>query len=103
MVLQKVEWAIDEFEVAESLLRCVQEALTNTLRHSGAKKSWIRVWQDDDGAHLEIRDDGQSSENVIEGNGLKGMRERLARLKGSLDVDNVDDALRLRVMIPHAG
>ena len=95
--------AIDEFEVAESLLRCVQEALTNTLRHSGAKKSWIRVWQDEAGAHLEIRDDGQRSAKVVEGNGFKGMRERLARLKGSLDIDNVDDAMRLRVMIPHAG
>jgi signal transduction histidine kinase len=95
--------AIDEFEVAESLLRCVQEALTNTLRHSGAKKSWIRVWQDEEGAHLEIHDDGQGSENVVEGNGLKGMRERLAHLKGSLDIDNVDDAMRLRVVIPHAG
>lgn len=95
--------AIDEFEVAESLLRCIQEALTNTLRHSGAKKSWIRVWQDDAGAHLEIRDDGTSSDSVVEGNGLKGMRERLARLKGSLDIDNVDDAMRLRVVIPDAG
>lgn len=95
--------AIDEFEVAESLLRCIQEALTNTLRHSGARKSWIRVWQDEAGAHLEIRDDGQSGANVVEGNGLKGMRERLARLKGSLDIDNVDDAMRLRVVIPGAG
>lgn len=95
--------AIDEFEVAESLLRCVQEALTNTLRHSGAKKSWIRVWQDEEGAHLEIHDDGVSGAEVVEGNGLNGMRERLERLRGSLDIDNVNDALRLRVVIPDAG
>jgi signal transduction histidine kinase len=94
---------IAEFEIAESLLRCVQEALTNTLRHAGATRSWIRVWEEDGRVHLEIRDNGSSGRRVVEGNGLKGMRERLSRLKGSLDVDTVDDALRLRVMIPHAG
>jgi signal transduction histidine kinase len=31
------------------------------------------------------------------------MRERLERLRGSLDIDNVNDALRLRVVIPDAG
>ncbi|MEE4161485.1 MAG: histidine kinase [Woeseiaceae bacterium] len=94
---------IDEFEVAEGLLRCVQEALTNTLRHSGASRSWIRVWQGEDGVHLDIRDDGSRGKRVVEGNGLRGMRERLERLRGSLDLDTVDDALRLRVMIPHPG
>lgn len=94
---------IDDVEVAESLLRCVQEALTNTLRHSGAKRSWIRVWHRDDGVHLEIRDDGISGPRMVEGNGLKGMRERLEGLRGSLDLDRIDDALRLRVVIPDAG
>jgi signal transduction histidine kinase len=94
---------IDEFEVAESLLRCVQEALTNTLRHSGATRSWIRVWRDGGDVHLEIRDDGVNGAGVVEGNGLKGIRERLARLKGTLMLDTVDDALCLHVVIPQAG
>mgnify|MGYP001826497157 FL=1 len=94
---------IDEFEVAESLLRCVQEALTNTLRHSGATRSWIRMWREDSDVHLEIRDDGVNGGRVVEGNGLKGIRERLERLRGSLKLDTVDDALCLRVVIPQAG
>ncbi len=91
---------IDEFEVAESLLRCVQEALTNTLRHSGANRSWIRVWRAADGVHLEIRDNGRSSARLVEGNGLTGLRERLERLQGSLELDTVNEALRLHVTIP---
>lgn len=94
--------AINEFEVAESLLRCIQEALTNTLRHARAKRSWIRVWQADDSVHLEFRDDGDRAADIQEGNGLKGMRERLAQLKGTLSLDRVDNALRLHVTIPLA-
>ncbi len=94
---------ITNFEVAESLLRCVQEALTNTLRHAGATRSWIRVWQDDDDVHLEIRDDGVGGSAVAEGNGLTGMRERLERLKGTLKLETVNDALCLRIVIPQAG
>lgn len=95
--------SIEEFEVAESLLRCVQEALTNTLRHAGASRSWIRLWREGDDIHLEIRDDGSQPKPIVEGNGLKGMRERLAALRGTLDLDTVDDALRVRVTIPAAG
>ena len=92
--------AIDEFEVAESLLRCIQEALTNTLRHSGASRSWIRLWREDDEVHLEIHDNGKHRGELVEGNGLAGMRERLDRLKGTLKVGTINDALQLRVSIP---
>ena len=94
---------IDDVEVAETLLRCVQEAITNTLRHASAKHSWIRVWQQDGNVHLEVRDDGSVAEDVAEGNGLAGMRERLAAIHGSLRLGRIDDALLLRVEIPLAG
>lgn len=93
---------IDEFEIAESLLRCVQEALTNTLRHSGASESWIRLWRDNETVHLEIRDNGKRRGEIVEGNGLNGMRERIARLEGALKVDTSSDAVRLHVTIPVA-
>ena len=93
---------IDDVEVAESLLRCVQEAVTNTLRHSGARRSFIRLWRENGQIHLEVRDDGRA-DDVAEGNGLSGMRERLASLQGSLRLDRVDDALRLHVQIPVRG
>ncbi len=92
--------AIDEFEIAESLLRCIQEALTNTLRHSGASRSWIRLWREDGEVHLAIRDNGKQKGALVEGNGFAGMRERLGRLKGKLSVETIDNALRLHVSIP---
>ena len=92
--------AITDFEVAESLLRCIQEALTNTLKHSGATQSWIRVWRNVDDVHLDFRDNGAQRAAIVEGNGLKGMRERLARLKGNLELSVAGGALCLHVTIP---
>ena len=94
--------AIDRVEVAEALLRCVQEALTNTLRHAQAKQSWIRLWRGGDALHLEIRDDGLCPGRVVEGHGLQGMRERLHRLGGELQIDLSGQALRLQARIPTA-
>lgn len=97
------ELEIDDVEVAETLLRCVQEAITNTLRHAGASHCWIRLWQDGGGVHLEIRDDGSVLGPITEGNGLTGMRERLAAISGSLRLETAGDALTMRVEIPVAG
>ena len=94
---------IDDVEIAETLLRCIQESITNTLRHSGARRSWIRVWQDDDRLMLEVSDDGTLSGTLTEGNGLTGMRERLERIRGSLTVERVEQALKVHVEIPLAG
>lgn len=94
---------IDDVEVAESLLRCVQEAVTNTLRHAGADSAWIRIWRDAGRIRLEIYDDGNVAGGVVEGNGLTGMRERLERLKGSLELDTRGSGLRISVAIPANG
>ncbi|MDX1481370.1 MAG: histidine kinase [Woeseiaceae bacterium] len=93
---------IEDVEVAESLLRCIQEAITNTLRHAGARSSWIRVWCADDRIHLEVVDDGELRGELREGNGFAGMRERLRKLGGALELDTAGDALRVRVHVPAA-
>lgn len=94
---------IDDVEIAEALLRCVQEAITNSLRHAGAQRLWIVFRQDAGIIHLEIRDDGTADTELSEGNGLTGMRERLANIQGLLTLDRVENALRLRIDIPVAG
>lgn len=91
---------IDDVDVAESLLRCIQEAITNTLRHAGARSTWIRVWKDRNRIHLEVVDDGELRGELREGNGLAGMRERLHKIGGALVLDTAGDALRVRVEIP---
>lgn len=91
---------IDDLETAESLLRCVQEAVTNTLRHSRATQCWIKVWQEDGQIRVEIHDNGRLSGPLEAGNGLTGMRERIERINGKLRVDSVRQALRIRIDVP---
>ena len=71
---------------ADALLRCVQELITNTLRHAQAQELSIEIRQALDGAlSIAARDDGRGGE-VVEGHGLAGMRERFEALGGSLSI-----------------
>ena len=71
---------------ADTLLRCVQELITNTLRHAQALELAIEIRQSADGAlSIAASDDGRGGE-VVEGHGLAGMRERFEALGGSLSI-----------------
>lgn len=71
---------------ADTLLRCVQELITNTLRHAQAHELSIEIRQAADGTlSLTASDDGRGGE-VTEGHGLSGMRERFEALGGSLSI-----------------
>jgi signal transduction histidine kinase len=94
---------IDDVGIAQTLLRCVQEAVTNTLRHADASECRIRIWQADGAIHLEVSDDGRVRGEITEGNGLAGMRERLQALRGSLQLDRTGQALRLHATVPRPG
>jgi signal transduction histidine kinase len=71
---------------AEALLRMVQEALTNVVRHAEARNVWVEIVREGAQIRLSVRDDGKASLPLKEGFGLAGMRERLAQLSGKLDV-----------------
>jgi signal transduction histidine kinase len=71
---------------ADAILRCVQELITNTLRHAQATALSIDIQQSASGAlSIAAHDDGRGAE-VVEGQGLAGMRVRFEALGGSLAV-----------------
>lgn len=72
--------------VALTLLSCVQEAITNTVRHADAALLIIDIGCHGDVVAVRIVDDGRGSAGNPEGNGLNGMRERLAEQGGSLAI-----------------
>jgi len=69
-----------------SAYRIVQEALTNTLKHAGQAQAWVAVRYAGDDVEIEVGNDG-SSENGNDGagQGLVGMRERVALCGGQLE------------------
>lgn len=89
---------------AHALFRCGQEAITNAVRHSRARNLWLALRRRDDGAiELAAHDDGRGAASVVEGDGLRGMRERVEALGGSLRVDSaVGAGTRLRASLPAA-
>lgn len=87
---------------AQALLRCAQEGLANALRHSAAAEIRVRLAREEDGVVLSIEDDGRGrSRSVREGNGLRGLQERLSEVGGRIELrDRVPTGLTLRVVLP---
>ena len=88
---------------AETFLRCVQEIITNAVRHSEAHNLWIEAVKTTDGVEVHARDDGRGVKHLRAGNGLTGMRERVEQVGGRLEVESTPGTgFRLRVQIPTA-
>jgi two-component system sensor histidine kinase DesK len=74
--------------IQESVLSlAVREGVTNVVRHAQARSCRLRIEQQNGMCRLEIADDGQGF-TTMEGNGLRGMRERVEMLGGTLDRRN---------------
>jgi two-component system sensor histidine kinase DesK len=74
--------------VQETVLSlAVREGVTNVVRHARATRCNLRIAQQNGMCRLEIIDDGQGFSST-EGNGLRGMRERVEMLGGTLERRN---------------
>jgi two-component system, NarL family, sensor histidine kinase UhpB len=106
--LEKVDDA-----VALAVYRLLQEALTNVVRHSGARNVWVRLAVEtastgaageDDSLVLSVEDDGQGMpESVLDQDrlGLLGAQERVEALGGRFSVEtSARGGVRLRAEIP---
>ena len=95
---------IDSAALAHALFCCVQEAISNAVRHAGAEVLTIALARRGDGIELRIGDDGRGSGGAAEGHGLCGMRERLAALGGSLRAFNLPQrGFALHIAVPAGG
>ncbi len=80
-------FTVEDPSRAQVLLRCAQETITNTVRHARAENLWLRFERDGQSAlRMHAHDDGIGSDRLVHGNGLIGMRERLARFGGRLEI-----------------
>lgn len=86
---------------AETVLRVVQEALTNSARHGEAGTVHVRMQREGPCLRLDIEDDGRLRAPLREGNGLAGMRERIDAAGGMLSLSvGTRGALRIAAELP---
>jgi len=93
---------IENIDLAETLLRCIQEAVTNVLRHSNGDSCRITLRRNGAQCVLTIADNGRAdgkTGTVEPGNGLTGMKERVTKQGGNLDWHQDKDGFRLEVVL----
>ncbi len=105
----RVECAIEALgeQVTDALgltiLRMVQESLTNVARHAHATRVAVRLGVRDDEIEVEVIDNGRGlGENPPPGrHGLVGMRERIAEVHGELELSSPPEGgLNVRARLP---
>ncbi|MFJ5264113.1 sensor histidine kinase [Streptomyces sp. NPDC088387] len=92
-------------EDAETALAwSLREAVTNVVRHSGARRCTVEVLRREtlDGTVVEltVADDGSGGRGGVPGNGLTGLTERLHKAGGTLEAGPQKQGFRLVARVP---
>jgi two-component system, NarL family, sensor histidine kinase UhpB len=111
-LIPAIEWLVSEFsarygvrvnhrfdvrtafsrESATAIFRMIQEALNNIARHSGATEATVEMIRDGVSCIVRVTDNGQGTETGMrrgpDSFGLLGMRERAARLGGTVHIES---------------
>ncbi|GHO97755.1 hypothetical protein KSF_078030 [Reticulibacter mediterranei] len=87
----------------ETIFRLVQEAFANIARHARATEVTVTLQQSERALHLAVSDDGQGFDTKMAraGMGLTNMRERVAALGGSIEVQSaVGRGTNIHITVP---
>ena len=93
------------------LFRIAQECLTNIHRHSGSSTARVKLWRGPRETKLEVRDEGRGvnpdmqakiASGGADGVGLRGMRERLKQLGGTLEIHANGNGTTVTAKLPNA-
>ncbi len=91
--------------VEHALLRITQEACTNAVRHGRARRLAVSMTRRDGHIELAVHDTGTGFDPAAPhaGSGLDHIRDRVAELGGTVDIDSAPGrgaALTVRVPLP---
>lgn len=105
----RIDWTLDldpalpepDEATALTIYRILQEGTTNVLRHAtGARTVTASVGHGPAGWTVRLADDGPGTGGAAEGNGLSGMRERVALLGGTFAVQSGPGGATLTATLP---
>jgi signal transduction histidine kinase len=95
-----------------ALYRILQEALANATRHADATEHRVRLVMEGSDLVLQVRDDGRGFDvaGILESDnevgvsgghfGLRGMRDRVEIMNGTLEIDSGEDGTSVQVRLP---
>lgn len=86
------------------LSMCLKEAVTNVVKHSGATTCYVSFEKTQSESIIKVKDDGTSlvtEEDFNKGSGLRGMRERLEFVNGSLELVSQEGTM-LIIKVPNS-
>ena len=82
----------------------VCEALTNVAKYAHATRAWVTVERQNGDLEVVVGDDGVGGAALGSGSGLQGLRDRIAAVNGTLDIESpADSGTVLRARLPVDG
>lgn len=82
------------------ILRIVQEAITNAIRHAGASRVDISIMAADGMLHVRIGDNGSGMTGDRRGRGLNNMHKRAAKISAQLDIASTSQGMVVSLLCP---
>lgn len=85
------------------LSMCLKEAVTNIVKHSSATNCYVSFEQTASETVIKVKDNGRktiTAEDLDKGSGLRGMKERLEFVNGSLEIVSKDGTI-LIIKVPN--
>ncbi len=92
-------------QVSLSLLRCVQESLTNGIKHGNASMFSLELLYLPTSLTVTIENNGTQLNNTAPGFGMKTMNERMVELNGEYTIGNLhgDRGVKITLSVPIGG
>jgi PAS domain S-box-containing protein len=92
-------------DIGLPLFRVLQEAVINSIKHSGEKRVEVQLWKDSGEIHIMVRDSGKGFdiETALRGKGLglTSMRERVRLVNGTIAIESSPmGGTKIHVCIP---
>ncbi|MBU5237784.1 hypothetical protein KQI01_22020, partial [Vibrio cholerae] len=80
---------------------CLREAVTNVVKHSKATRCIVSVLESQGELILTVEDNGIGlADQNHDGNGIRGMKERIALIDGFVELDAINSGTLLIVKVP---
>jgi signal transduction histidine kinase len=88
-------------DAGRALFRCIQEAVTNSLKHSTGNRIWIALTHDAKNLDVRVRDDGRAPREIVAGFGLRGIQARAAQLGGRAEAGRAPQGgFEVHIVVP---